>query len=520
MERSGLSAETTPRESIAYDPSQVLRRVRTGRTFAERFDAFSDMYVWALAAVVALTYLTSALYGAIFVMIGQGVPHLVLPTAIWDVDALSVFLLPVVLASVFRCMLFTGPLGLAQEKADWWLPLPIARQVLLRPAWLKALGLGASSSVFLGLLWFLAFFGVGREFMPAVFGLGMVFFILMGLGLAAAAAGVQIRGRQVVARRISSAVAAGLAATAAALAAFGSLDNLASLLESAGLWQVLAALSAVFCCAGIVWVLRSIAGTPGAALREGGIRQQQLAGLLMQGDVRAVATMKPAPPAWRAFSARLTGRLPAAQRVLALRWLRSGLWKPAASVSAAALAAVLLVRDAANPLAACLLLAVLLGVLNSSLAEAVRPVTTQKELGELLGRTSFQIHRPALAFSAVVAGAALLLWCAGLGMLGFLEAAAWFNWLIGALLCAAALASSALAHAQRGERDWAQLFSNASTEMNMSAFLLQEFMTLIRALASGAVLYYVLLAPALPVPWGIWAIAALCAAPGVGKFFK
>ncbi|WP_313813887.1 DUF6297 family protein [Glutamicibacter sp.] len=523
-----MNANSAVRGHTTFDPASVLRRARAKRSFSERIDEFSDAYVWALAAVVALTYLSSALYGAIFVLLGEGVPHISLPTAVWNLEGLSIVLLPVVLIAIFRFQLLLGPLGIVQEKAEWWLPLPIQRRVLLRPMGVRAIGMGICSSLFLGLLWILVFSGGNGGLPGETIALATLFFGVMGLGLAGLAVVIQINEHQRFARGAGNIAVLAITGVFAVLTVF-QLDQSSKppiVLETAGSylsdqipWLILLLAAVVLSLVGINYLLKHGTRVSGASLRRGGIRQQQVAGLMMQADARAIARRHHASSTVHTISHRLTAKLPAIQRVILLRYLRAGLWRPAAIVGIAGLAMMLLVQDVANPLAACLLLAVLLGVLNTNLSTTILPLATQRELGNLLGRTPSQADRAALSFGAVTTAGWLLLWALGLRSIGFFEESAWWTVLLGLVMTSLGLASSALDHAQRGEREWGALFSNATNEMTMSAFLIQEMMTLIRALAAGAVFYFIILAPAAPVPWGIWGISVLCALPGVRKFF-
>lgn len=521
-----MSARTDAPEYVDFDPASILKEVRSQRTFADRFDAFSDMYVWALAAVIALTYLTSALYGTIFVLLGEGMPHLELSSAVWGLNAVLVFLLPVVLVAVFRLLLFLGPIGLSGEQADWWLPLPIDRGSLLRRSLYRGLGLGMCSSLFIGLLWLLAFFGTRESFDFSAFAAGALFFSLAGPALALAAVASQIQAAHLIAQRVANSVL-GLAVLGFLVlsgvqfvrgsTAAGTLDLAADALLNWQVWLLGAILAFLVFLVLLMLSQPRLRLVSGASLRAAGSHQQQLAGLLMQADARVIGRSHPVEARLKAMSYRLTRILPSAYRVFALRFLRSGYWKAPLVAGVCTLGFLVLVEDAANPLAACLFLAVLLAVLNSSLAEMIRPVVTQPELGRLLGLSPGQTQRAAVYFSSVVAAGYLLLWMFSLWLLGFATEAAWWSWGAGILLAVLGLSASAEAHSQRGERDWTQLFENAASEANMSRIIAQEFTTLLRALASGAVLYFLLLAPESAVPLGIWAIAVLIAATGVKK---
>lgn len=523
-ERSGLSASPDTSAASGYDPRDILRRVRSARSFSERFDSFSEIYVWVLAAMVALAYLASALYGAIFVLLGEGVPHLELASARWSLDAVALFLLPMLLLLVFRLMLYLGPNAVGPEQADWWLPLPVDRRVLLRPAWRRALGLGSAAGVFLGLLWALALFALAGTWSPALLLSVVGFFALAGLDSAAAAGALQAAGRQHAAQRFCSAGLRVLAAGyvllwTAQLVGMGTLDARLVAWEQAllevGPWMVLCcgALAVAVPC--IVLASRRLAGVSGAALREGGLHQQQLAGAIMQADARGVHLG--AARKRNRTGGRLVRALPVSVGILALRCVRGGHWKPALGFSAAALVLLLSVRTAANPLALAGVLAILLVVLGASLAEVLRPAATQPELGLMLGLARSQRER---AMTAVAAGLSLLVlgvWTLGLWGIGALAPVPWWSWVAAVLLAALGLASVALAHARRAERDWEEIFAGASNEMSIAAVLIQQAWTLLRAAASGAALYFQVLAPDAAVPWGIWAVCLLGAAPALKK---
>ncbi|MFJ2619862.1 DUF6297 family protein [Glutamicibacter sp. NPDC087344] len=520
-----MNADTERANISNYNPGDILHRVRARRSFAQRFDVFSEIYIWVLAAVVALAYLSSALYGAVFVLLSTGVAHLELGTARWGLNAVVLFALPMLMLLVFRLMLYLGPNALEPQQADWWLPLPVDRLKLLRRPWWRSLGLGVATSVFLGLLWVITTFALTSNWSAKLLVWVVGFLIVFGLGAGAAASLAQSAGRQRAAIRFCStgvwAVAAVyLLAWTAQLCGLNLDAPLAWMdraVMNAELWIVVTCIMVLAAVPCALWATRRLSGTPGAALRTAGLHQQQLAGALMQGDLRGIDRHRGRRGPAKRGRRRLGNVLPVAVRVLVLRSVRGGYWKPVMGYSLAVLVLLLSVLTAANALVMTVALAILLLVLNNCVAEILRPAATQPELGLMLGIGSQQLERALIGVAATLALLVLGIWTLGLFGLGMLNGITWWAWGAAVVLAALGLAAASLAHARRAERDWEEIFAGAANELSMASVLIGQLWTVLRAVAAGAVLYFLLLTPQLAVPWGIWVICLLGAVPAVKK---
>ena len=200
--RCGLNAKRASEVEQTYDPRELIRTVKKHRDRSARIDAFSDGYIWVLVAVVALVYLFSALSGVIFALQGAGVKTMQLPSAVWDLQDLTVALLPVMLLSCFRGLLYLGPCGLRPDKAAWWLPLAVDLRGIRKRSFYEALILGALFNSFIGILWLAGLFTLSVRFEVQVFVFGLVFFAVTGTLLSAIATHAQIAGRARLTRRI------------------------------------------------------------------------------------------------------------------------------------------------------------------------------------------------------------------------------------------------------------------------------------------------------------------------------
>ncbi|MEG2576194.1 MAG: hypothetical protein RSA54_00500 [Glutamicibacter sp.] len=103
-----MSASRVASHAVDFNPRELVNRAKKRRNFSEKFDSFSDAYVWVLAALVALAYLFSALFGMLFVLLGEGVAHQELPSAVWRLQDLSFVLLALAGLATFRLMLYLG----------------------------------------------------------------------------------------------------------------------------------------------------------------------------------------------------------------------------------------------------------------------------------------------------------------------------------------------------------------------------------------------------------------------------
>ncbi|MCZ4150015.1 hypothetical protein BZG21_37085, partial [Escherichia coli] len=153
----------------------------------------------------------------LFVLLGEGVAHQELPSAVWRMQDLSFVLLMLSALAIFRLMIYLGPCGLSAAKADWWLPLPVTLRAIRRPAWRNAMLTGLFASSFAGALWLIVMLGLAGSLPLPVAVLGLACFAAAGAGLANAATAIQAMNRQAAARRICDGVGLGLLTAVAVL---------------------------------------------------------------------------------------------------------------------------------------------------------------------------------------------------------------------------------------------------------------------------------------------------------------
>lgn len=517
--RSGLNASPATSQSVAFDPRELLHRARKRRNFAEKFDSFSDAYVWVLAALIALAYLFSALFGMLFVLLGEGVAHQELPSAVWRMQDLSFVLLMLSALAIFRLMIYLGPCGLSAAKADWWLPLPVTLRAIRRPAWRNAMLTGLFASSFAGALWLIVMLGLAGSLPLPVAVLGLACFAAAGAGLANAATAIQAMNRQATARRICDGVGLGLLTAVAVLwllllfqipwaqdlvgaVAAATLDPAAWLFAL----LVVLALGAV----STYWAYRHVERIPGPALRLAGEHQQLAMGTLMQGDSRGIAA-----PAQSAISRRmtlgskLTAALPVAWRILCLRLLRSGRWHPVAGFLLLAFSLAATVQRIANPLSAAAFYLVLCLILTFSISATIAPLVSEKQLTQPLGISEAVLVRAATLYAMLFSAISLLLLTGGLGLVGMIQPERIWLWIAAIVVAALGCAAASIAHARRAERDWSAVLGGATNDAAMATQLFMETATFIRAAATFAPIFCLVLSPATPIPPLLWVAAML-----------
>lgn len=517
--RSGLNASPAASQSVAFDPRELLRRARKRRNFAEKFDSFSDAYVWVLAALIALAYLFSALFGMLFVLLGEGVAHQELPSAVWRMQDLSFVLLMLSALAIFRLMIYLGPCGLSAAKADWWLPLPVTLRAIRRPAWRNAMLTGLFASSFAGALWLIVMLGLAGSLPLPVAVLGLACFAAAGAGLANAATAIQAMNRQAAARRICDGVGLGLLTAVAVLwllllfqipwaqdlvgaVAAATLDPAAWLFAL----LVVLALGAV----STYWAYRHVERIPGPALRLAGEHQQLAMGTLMQGDSRGIAA-----PAQSAISRRmtlgsnLTAALPVAWRILCLRLLRSGGWHPVAGFLLLAFSLAATVQRIANPLSAAAFYLVLCLILAFSISATIAPLVSEKQLTQPLGISEAALVREATLYAMLFSAISLLLLTGGLGLVGMIQLERIWLWIAAIVVAALGCAAASIAHARRAERDWSAVLGGATNDAAMATQLFMETATFIRAAATFSPIFCLVLSPATPIPPLLWVAAML-----------
>lgn len=530
LERSGLNAEKDMPQLIEFNPKELLARARSRRNFSEHFDSFSDAYIWVLSALVALAYLFSALLGVLFVLLGEGVPHHELPTAVWGMRDLSLVLLVLAALAIFRVMLFIGPCGLSAAKAHWWLPLPIRLRNIRRSTWRNAVLAGLFAGSFLGALWLIIMLGLAGSLQLPVAGLALGSFAVMGIGIANVATVIQSLNMHATARRISGWAMSTIALVLVVLWllmmgkvqwAQALVEELSSATLNQQAWLNVLLVLVVLCVASSYWAYRQFEQITGQALRVAGHQQQFAMGTLMQLDSRGLAA--PAQTAIhrrRGHGARLTAKLPVAWRILILRLLRGGRWQATALCLTLMLLLAAAVQQIANPLSAAAFYLLLCVVLPLSISRIVAPLLGEQQLTQMLGLSESQLARAATCFALLFAATALVFLTGGLGILDMIQIVHPWRW--GAALSIASLgcAAASSAHAQRGERDWGTLLGSASNEMTIATVLFLEAVTYIRVAATFSPLVVLVLNPAATISWVLWACALLFGGSALLQIFR
>ncbi|PRA03043.1 hypothetical protein CQ019_11290 [Arthrobacter sp. MYb229] len=519
-----MSASKQADELGGYDPREMITRMRKRRDRSARFEAFSDAYIWVLLAVIALVYLFSVLSGVIFALQGGGIAALDLPSAVWNLQDLAIVLIPALLLCVFRGLLYLGPCGLSPDKASWWLPLPIKLSAVRQRALGSAIALGALANIFVGVLWFVCLFALSGGFTAEVLLLGIVAAAASGALLGALAALAQIGARQRAALRVCqtlwSLLLLGLSISWSLLLfgnrwLQGAYGRLGELVFEPSLWAVACSGLLVLAAAATWLAFSRIERLDANSMRQAGQVQNQLVGSMIQMDLGGVL---PVPNAGRNARTRLAHstlrRLPVVLQILVLRYLRGRHWNGPLRLVLTALALTLGVRGIANPLALTGFLVLALCLLTENLSQMNRPLASQPGLAQLLGLPRSRLVRPALGFTLGLAFGGLLICSALPAALGMIPSANLWPWCAGLLVAACGITAAMWGRATRGERDWESLILGSANELHTGALALKEFGHFLQALASGLPIFFLLLAPGSPVPWGVWALSTLCAYPG------
>ncbi|WP_345472605.1 hypothetical protein QMQ05_02080 [Glutamicibacter ectropisis] len=517
-----------------FDPQQLILRAKRRRNFSERFDSFSDAYVWVLAALVALAYLFSAIFGLIFALLGQGVPHPHMPLAVWSLQELSPVLLVLATIYLFRLLLHLGPLAVDSSKAEWWLPLPLHSNALRGRALRQALLLGMLASAFIGIIWLIVLYGLAGAFDPLVAGWAMVCFVLAGIVLTNLAVVVQSNGKQdQVQRWLRRAV----------LVLIVVLVVFWGLLKAQNQWVLGAVESAadailqistwvggtiILFCLGVLsswWSHRTYSNIGARALRSSGENQQLLWGSLMQADYRAATAPSTALIGRRRSQGRrLVSHLPVAWRVLVLRIIRGARWHLPVRYLVLVMALTMTVEQIANPLSAVVFYLLLSVLLTLNVSAVISPLLTQSQLTQHLGQSAAKLRQTAALFAVLYSALALTLLTAGLGALGVIELSNAWMWGAAVLLGSLGSAAGSLGYARRKERDWESLLGGATNDVAIAAVLFNEVSTLVRAVATLAPLLSLVLSPQRVIAWPLWLVSLIFAFRAlhmlVGEFSK
>lgn len=532
LERSGLNDSEGLVGASGFDPKQLILRAKRRRNFSERFDSFSDAYVWVLAALVALAYLFSAIFGLIFALLGQGVAHPKMPTAVWSLQELSPILLVLAAIWLLRLLLHLGPVAVNAATADWWLPLPLSSASLRARALRKALLFGMLASAFAGVLWLIVLYGLTGAFDPLLAGCALACFVLAGLLLANAGVIVQSFGLQSPAQRWLGrsvmAIIAVLAVSWGLLAAenqwtMSAVQGVAASILQLRTWTYASAILLPLGIIGTWWAMQRNRHIGSRSLRSSGEKQQLALGTLMQADGRAATGPSAvAIGRRRRHGTLIAARLPVIWRILALRLMRAGYWRTTAGYLLLVMALAAAVDQVANPLSAVVFYAALGVLLALNLSGVIAPLLTQPQLTQHLGQSAARLSQTAALFAVLYSAVALSALTGGLGLLGIVDLSRFWLWCDALVIGALGSAAASLGHAQRKERDWESLLGSATSEATIGFVLFSELSTLVRAMATFAPMFSLALSPSTEIAWPLWVVSSVFTVPAlrllVGEF--
>lgn len=520
MSDSDISAQASE-----FDPRQLILRAKRRRNFSERFDSFSDAYVWVLAAVVALAYLFSAIFGLIFALLGQGVAHRQMPAAVWNLQELSPVLLALGAIYLLRLLLNLGPVAVSAAKADWWLPLPLSSAALRGSALHNALLIGMIASSFIGVLWLIVLYGLAGAFDPLLAGCALVCFALAGILLASAGAVIQSFGQQ---RLVQRWIGRCMVVIAVVLVVFWGLltaknqcaqsvvESMAGSVLNLSTWICSAAILLSLVIASVWWAAQRNRHISSKSLRSSGEYQQRALGALMQADVLGGnAPSAAAIGRRRRWGRRIAASLPVVWRILVLRWIRGGYWQATGGYLLLVMALVTTVEQVANPLSAMVFYLSLGVLLTINVSGVIAPLLTQRQLTQHLGQPAAKLKQSAALFAVIYSAMALGLLTGGLGLLGVAELDNVWWWCAAVVVGSLGVAAASLGHAQRNERDWESLLGAATNDTTVALVLFSELATVVRAVASLAPLFLLALSPQADIAWPLWAISLLFTLPAL-----
>ena len=500
------------------DPRRILRRARRGRSRAEKFDAFSDVYIWVLVIGFGLAYAFGFLRAGLGVLLGEFARPVPLPSALLplaDVLLPGAVLIPVL---VLRLLLHLGPAAVNGAQSLWWLPLPIDQSGLRRGALRRARAVGALSSSLAWILWF----SLTAVLLPPtgwlMLGTGLLTSLCAGSVLADVAVLIQRRTAVAQARRWTKALLWSMAALwlglwATRSAGLFDADGGALALKVwrpetflAGFAALLLVLSFTRRSAG-----RAVKELAPKALRAAGERQDTIRAALfvMNTSVLGQRSQRGGPKSHA--RRRGTGRWPVAVDIVCKTMLRGGGHTRLLVGLLVGAALLLTVQDAANPMTLGLLLLVLLAQLMMGACAAFEPLLGNSTLGRMLGLGPRQVAG-ALAYTVLLPSLLLAGGAAAAGLLLFGNAGIW-TLPVAVLLAGIGTVAGVSQRCARGQRDLAdQLLGIGTTAgaLQMVSFLASGMLPLVVGAAP-----LLLLLGAIHVPWLVWVVAVLAAGPGL-----
>lgn len=495
------------------DPRAVLRQARRARSRAEKFDAFSDTYMWILLVGFGLAYAFGFLRAWLGALLGEFAAPVPLPSAVLPLGPVLLVAVLVIPALMARLLLHLGPAAVSAAQAVWWLSLPIDLRGLHAAALRRARWIGALGSVAAGVLWFALCCAVlpAPTLVLAAAALGAA--VLAGVLVANLAVIAQARGATNRLRRAGTMLlwAVVLASLAGwGLAVAGILPDVEGRMRDWA-WQGRSFL--VLALVLLVLVLlthgpagRAVRGIPPRVLRAAGQRQQVVSAALGVMNPGAAFEQAPAIRGPRARRQKRGARLPVLQQALLTRVWRRRLAVPPLGMGLALAAVLLLVRSAANPMTLAVGLLPLLVLLMLAAASAVEPLLASAALRRMLAADPTQVVRAA---AWLILPAALLATCLAVGVAAWLFVLpSWTAALAGVLLASGGVFAGAVQRAGRGHQDFSGQLLAAGTSTEGFAAVGYSLSGVLPVLAGAAPLLAVLLGTT-DLPWVLWAVGAL-----------
>lgn len=518
-----MNANQPDSTTTNFDPRELITRAKRRRDRSARFDAFSDAYIWVLIAVITMVYLYIVVSAAIFVLVGEGVDAIVLPSTVFKLQDLTVVLLPVILVGIFRGLLYIGPCAVSPDRASWWLPLPINLHPLRRRTLGISLVIGATASVFVWALWLLGVFALTGHSSIPVLATALVAAASSGIFLAALAVLVQLRSAHRIVIRLCRLTMTAFYLTLMVSWALllNGAHTVATVFERAGalfydplLWGVTAGVFAMGALLAASLAIAQIKNLSVNSLRESGQIQHVLLGSVQQLELGGIPKHQGSKRRPARFGTVTRLKIPMVAQLLILRYLRGQYWKPALSLTVCVVGLVLAIQSIANPIALAAFFAVLLGLLTLSLGQVNRPLASQPGLAQMLGIPRIQLVKPVLALTFGLALTPVMIWSVLIIGLGQIPLANIWPWCVAVLLAGGGTVSAAWIRANQGARNWDPLLFGSTNEMNVVSFILGEARSVLLAVTSGLPIYFLLVLPTAEPAWGIWLISLACSYPG------
>ena len=517
-----MAARETAAGSIGFDPRRVLRHARRGRSRAEKFDAFSDVYIWVIIVVFALAYSFGFLRAGLGALLGEFATPVALPSAFLPLSEVLLAAVLVIPALVLHLLLWVGPAAVTGAQGLWWLPLPIEQDGLRRGARRKAALIGITGCVSGWILWF----SLAAAVLPSPSWLmslsGLLTALVAGAVLADTALLIQHRAAGRLAHRLPALVLYLLGIWYAAqwvLQAVGALGPGQDALEGL-FWQPAVFVGVLGLCLVAMACLRSTARQAAQqlapkVLRAAGHRQHTVHAALHVMDAGALATVAeprairrvPAPHRSRG------GMLPVAIEIVVKRVLRRGLHRRMLMSQGVCTALLLLVQDAANPVALSLMMLVLLVQLMLAMSTGFEPLLAGGTWSRILGIGWCQISTglvwAVLLPALLIAGLAALA-----GQLFFVVGDPWAL-LVAVLLAATGVVAGVSQRAGRGHQDLDAALRGIGTTAGALISVSHVISGVLPTMLAALPLLVVLLAGTSGVPWIVWGIAVVAGSPGI-----